>query len=70
LSPHVLRYTYNDMLVESATAAGMDGEAIKAAQNYLNGWSLDSTQGSLYARRAIEERAEEISMAHQRSLFS
>jgi integrase len=70
LSPHVLRYTYNDMLQESATAAGMDATQFTAAQNYLNGWSLESTQGALYSRRAIEERAGEISLAHQRSLFS
>lgn len=70
LSPHVLRYTYNDMLVETARAAGMDGEALKAAQNYLNGWSLDSEQGALYSRRAVEERARELSMAHQRILFA
>jgi integrase len=69
MSPHVLRYTYNDMLIESARTAGMDGESLKAAQNYLNGWSLDSEQGALYSRRATEELAREISMAHQRSLF-
>jgi hypothetical protein len=70
LSPHVLRYTYNDMLTESAAAVGSDAETFKAARNYLNGWSLHSDQGSLYARRAIEERASEISLAHQRSLFT
>jgi len=70
LSPHVLRYTYNDMLAESATAAGIDAETFKQASNYLNGWSLNSEQGSLYGRRAIEDRAAEISLVHQRSLFS
>jgi site-specific recombinase XerD len=70
LSPHVLRYTYNDMLTENAIAAGMDIDALKQTRNYLNGWSLNSEQGSLYSRRAIEERAAEISLAHQRSLFS
>ena len=29
LSPHVLRYTYNDMLTESAAAAGVDAETLK-----------------------------------------
>jgi len=69
LTPHVLRYTYNDMLVESARESGLSGESLKAAQNYLNGWSLTSEQGSLYSRRAIEDQAREISIAHQRSLF-
>jgi integrase len=70
LSPHVLRYTYNDMLTESATAAGVDAETLKQTRNYLNGWSLTSEQGALYSRRAVEERAAEISVAHQRGLFA
>ncbi len=70
LSPHVLRYTYNDMLTESAAGAGIDAETLKRSRNYLNGWSLNSEQGSLYSRRAIEDRASEISLAHQRSLFA
>ena len=70
LSPHVMRYTYNDMLDATMTAAKMDANAKKAAQNYLNGWSLTSEQGKQYARRANEERAREISLEHQRRLFS
>jgi hypothetical protein len=57
------------MLTESAAAAGVDAETLKQTRNYLNGWALNSEQGSLYSRRAIEERAAEISLAHQRSLF-
>ena len=70
LSPHVLRYTYNDMLDKTMSDAKMDANAKKAAQNYLNGWSLTSEQGALYARRANEDRAREISLEHQRRLFS
>ena len=70
LSPHVMRYTYNDMLDATMSAAKMDANAKKAAQNYLNGWSLTSEQGRKYARRANEERAREISLEHQRRLFS
>lgn len=70
LTPHVLRYTYNDMFVETARTTGIDGEAPKAAQNYINGWSLTSEQGALYAGRALQERARELSLAHQRRLFS
>jgi hypothetical protein len=70
LSPHVMRYTYNDMLDATMSAAKMDANAKKAAQNYLNGWSLTSEQGVQYARRANEERAREISLEHQRRLFS
>ncbi len=70
LSPHVMRYTYNDMLDATMSAAKMDANAKKAAQNYLNGWRLTSEQGAQYARRANEERAREISLEHQRRLFS
>ncbi len=70
LSPHVLRHTYNDMLTESARENGFEGEAFKQAQNYLNGWQLHSEQGASYSRNAIEERARDISMAHQRRLFA
>jgi len=70
LSPHVLRYTYNDMLDATMSAAKMDANAKKAAQNYLNGWSLTSEQGAQYARRANEVRAREISLEHQRRLFA
>lgn len=70
LSPHVLRHTYNDMLTETARASGIGGEAFKQAQNYLNGWQLASEQGAAYSRRAIEEQARNISLAHQRSLFT
>lgn len=70
LSPHILRHTYNDMLTESARERGIEGEAFKQAQNYLNGWHLTSDQGAAYSRRAIEEQARNISLAHQRSLFA
>ena len=70
LSPHVLRYTYNDMLDRTMSEAKMDANAKKAAQNYLNGWNLTSEQGVQYSRRANEERAREISLVHQRGMFS
>jgi integrase len=70
LSPHVLRYTYNDMLDATMSAAKMDANAKKSAQKYLNGWSLTSEQGAQYARRANEVRAREISLEHQRRLFA
>jgi hypothetical protein len=69
LSPHVLRYTYNDMLDRTMSEAQMDANAKKAAQNYLNGWNVTSEQGAHYSRRANEERAREISLAHQKRMF-
>jgi site-specific recombinase XerD len=70
LTPHVMRYTYNDKLSEAARARGINDVAFKAAQNYPNGWSLTSNQGAGYSQRDIETRANEISLAHQRSLFA
>lgn len=70
LSPHVLRHTFNDHFVQSAKNAGMSDEAIKQAQNYANGWRLNSEQGAIYTRRTIEENAEALSLAHQRMLFA
>ncbi len=70
LSPHVLRYTYNDGLVETASAAGIDGVTLKGMQNYLNGWALGSEQGAKYSQRAIEKAAGDISLEHQRRMFS
>jgi integrase len=69
LTPHVLRYTFNDSLDRIARAEKLDSDAIKSVQNYLNGWSLVSNQGEHYSRRAIEERAREISLEHQRGMF-
>jgi hypothetical protein len=42
LTPHVLRYTCNDMLQETAQQDGIDSEAFKQMQNYLNGWRIGS----------------------------
>lgn len=70
LTPHVLRYTFNDLFLLSCRDSGLGDEQIKQAQNYLNGWRLHSDQGSLYARRAIEDHAREVSLAHQRRLFA
>ncbi|MGB8204316.1 MAG: site-specific integrase [Candidatus Baltobacteraceae bacterium] len=70
LTPHVLRHTYNDMLSKAARENGLADAAFRAAQNYLNGWSLTSNQGTHYSQRDIEESAAQISLAHQRSLFS
>ena len=69
LVPHVLRYTYNDALKETARSEGLDAQAFKAMQNYLNGWTLTSSQGDQYSRRANEERAREISAKHQERIF-
>jgi integrase len=70
LTPHVLRYTANDMLVEAAQRTGLDDARFKQAQNYLFGWSGDSEQGAEYSRRSIERIANDLLVDHQRSLFT
>jgi integrase len=70
LTPHVLRYTFNKLFLESCYASGLSADDIKQAQNYLNGWRLHSEQGSEYGWEAIEQHAREISLAHQRRLFA
>lgn len=70
LSPHVLRHSANDDLSETLEASGCDAEAAKAVRNYLNGWEPNSSQSSTYTRRFVEAKAQEISLAHQRRIFS
>lgn len=69
LTPHALRYTFNDLFLRSCLEIGLDAAQVKQAQNYLNGWRLHSDQGAHYATRAIEEHARAISLAHQQRLF-
>ncbi len=70
LSPHVLRHTANDDLSVTLEEAGCDAEAARAVRNYLNGWEPNSAQSSTYTRRFVEGRAQEISLAHQRRIFT
>lgn len=69
LTPHVLRHTYNDMLSEVARENNVPEEEEIQLRNYLNGWSPRSLQGDHYRRRFIIERANRISLEHQRRLF-
>ncbi len=69
LTPHVLRHTYNDMLSEVARENNVPQEDEIQLRNYLNGWSPRSLQGNHYRRRFIIERANRISLEHQRRLF-
>jgi integrase len=70
LTPHVLRYTYNDSLRDASIALGMSDIDRQQAQNYLNGWSLESEQATHYTQRTSEKNAQLLSLQHQRSLFA
>jgi len=69
LSPHVLRHTFNELLLEEAMAYGLGEQQIKELQRYLNGWSEHSEMPSLYTRRVIEKQAMEIAERYQASLY-
>lgn len=69
LSPHVLRHTFNERLVELATERGWEESRIQDLQRYLNGWSEQSNMPSRYTRRIIEDEAMKIAEQYQDSLY-
>jgi integrase len=69
LSPHVLRHTFNELLLEEAREQDLTEEQIKELQRYLNGWSEQSVMPSIYTRRVIEEQANEIAEKYQEGLY-
>ncbi|SMF20772.1 site-specific integrase [Desulfovibrio gilichinskyi] len=58
--PHLLRHTFNDLLMERAKEIGMDDDVRGKVQNYLNGWAEGSFQGEAYTRRFVESEALQI----------
>ena len=53
LYPHLLRHTFNDLLV-LMSGLNVDSEEFKNLQRELCGWSGDSNQGKNYTKRARE----------------
>ncbi|MCS4309283.1 integrase [Rheinheimera pacifica] len=53
LFPHLLRHTFNDLLVLTSELEP-DSEEFKNLQRDLCGWTTDSNQGKTYTRRANE----------------
>jgi integrase len=70
LFPHALRHTSNTVLLETARTNGITDKLLTQAQNYLNGWQIDSSQGARYGQRAIEDSARELSLKHQREILN
>lgn len=68
-SPHIMRHTYNENLVEVADSMGFTQQQVKELQCYLNGWSDSSEMPTRYTRRKIEERAMEIAAKYQSQLY-
>ena len=63
LEPRTGRRTFNDRYLDDAMRKGLDptdpaaAKRIQDGQNYVNGWTINSKQGPVYARRIIEEKA-------------
>lgn len=70
LSPHAMRHTFNETLVELAQSLGWTEGRIKELQRYLNGWSESSEMPTRYTRRLIESQAMEIAQKFQQTLYA
>ena len=70
LTPHSLRRTFNDRLLEAARAEGWKQQQIDDLQRYLNGWTEGSMQGFAYNAQFIEGHAMEIAAVMQRGLYT
>jgi integrase len=70
LSPHTMRHTYNEQLVELAEALGYTQKQTEEMQRYLNGWSDISEMPTRYSRRIIEARAMKIAENYQAQLYA
>lgn len=70
LSPHTMRHTFNEMLVEIAASQNWPEDRVKDLQRYLNGWSERSDMPAHYTRRVIEAQAMEIAERFQDTLYA
>jgi integrase len=70
LSPHTMRHTYNEQLVELAESLGYTQKQTEEMQRYLNGWSDISEMPTRYTRRIIEARAMAIAENYQNQLYA
>jgi hypothetical protein len=57
LTPHVLRYTWNDKYSEFCDQNRVDPTHERRDREYLMGWARDSEAAAIYTKRHIQERA-------------
>ncbi|GEM_PF-590198 len=69
IHPHLLRHTFNDLLMEKAKASGMTDDIRLKVQNFLNGWTEGSTQSEIYTHRFVEAEAMQLLGSYQQSLW-
>lgn len=70
LSPHVLRFTWNDKFSKKMDEAGVTPESERQARSYLMGWSPTSDSAAVYTRRYIRNKAREVSLELQDQLVN
>lgn len=68
LTPHVLRFTWNDAFSKKMEQTGVPPETEEQARIYLMGWSPTSKMAAVYTRRYVRNKAKEVSLALQDQL--
>ncbi len=68
LTPHILRHTNTESMLQSAEAQGLTEQEVLATIMYANGWSTDNLH--TYTARRREEAARSIAMARQEEFLS
>jgi integrase len=62
LTPHVLRHTWNDVFSAETEARKIDQETEKKGRSYQMGWKPGSQSASVYTRRFVRKKAQEVSV--------
>lgn len=69
LTPHTLRRTFNDHLLEAAVSLGFTDTAIQQVQTWICGWTEQSKMPQIYAQREIRMRAFEVLRKLQQQFY-
>lgn len=69
IHPHLLRHTFNDLLLDRAKEIAMTDDVLVKVQNYLNGWVEGSNQSEVYTRRFVEAEALQLVADYQFGLW-
>lgn len=70
LTPHVLRFTWNDAFSKKMDEKGVTPENERQARSYLMGWSPTSDTAAVYTRRYVRNKAKEVSLGLQDQLVN
>lgn len=69
IHPHLLRHTFNDLLMDRAKQIGMPDDVRVKVQNFLCGWAEGSSQSEVYTRRFVEAEALQLIGKYQERLW-